>query len=137
MGFDLSTLTPNADQGAVMTVLNPITMQPLRDDAGDDVTITLAGEDSEVYRSAQRAATNKRLAMRGKGKITAEELEAEALELLARCTLQWSGIVWEGKALECNAKHARMLYQALPWLREQVDAFIADRSHFLTSSSAT
>jgi len=48
-----------------------------------------------------------------------------------RCTLAWRGIVYEGEALECNPGNARRLYAALPWLREQVEAFIADRANFL------
>ena len=65
----------------------------------------------------------------------------EVLELLAACTLGWSGIEWKGAPLEFNQSNAVMLYRELSWLRSQVELFIADRQNFFltpaNSSSST
>ncbi|MBY0431697.1 MAG: hypothetical protein K2Q10_10905 [Rhodospirillales bacterium] len=131
--FDLATLdcSRTAERGAVMTLAHPVNRQPLADGEGKPITITLAGQDSDVYRRAQRAITDKRLALRGRARLSAEDLEAEAVETLARCTLGWSGIVLDGKPLECGPASARALYQRLPWVREQADEFIGDRGNYL------
>jgi len=131
--IDLATLdtSATADKGAVMTLLHPVSRQPLRDGEGREVTLILAGQDSEAFRKAQRAATNKRLSAKGRTKLTAEELEAEAIELLARCTLGWTGIAFDGRPLDHSAANAVRLYERLPWVREQADEFIADRANYL------
>lgn len=131
--FDLAQLDTiaEADKGAAMALLHPVTRQPLVDAAGQPIAITLAGMDSQAFRAAQRAATNKRLAQRGRAKLTAEELDAEQLDTLARCTLSWSGIVLDGAALPCTTANARQLYERLPWVREQADEYIADRANFI------
>lgn len=131
--LDLSQFdtVPAANQGQVMEVLHPATNQPLLDDEDNPVTITLAGIDSDVFRKAQRAATNRRLAMKGRTKITADELETDALETLVACTLGWSGIGMNGEALECNHANIRKVYTEFRWLREQVDEFVGDRAAFM------
>lgn len=134
--FDLSALdsTTAANEGAVLHLRHPATGRPLEDAEGNPITITLAGSDSDAYRKAQRQITNRRLAetkRRGGLKLTSEELEEEALDILAVCTLAWSGIVVEGEALACTAANARKVYQRFSWIKEQADEFIGDRSAFL------
>lgn len=129
---DLDTVAP-ANDGAEMSLRHPATQTPLHDENGREVTITLAGIDSDAFRKAQRAAINKRIANGGRTKILAEEYETEQIEMLIRCTLTWHGIVLDGEKLECTATNARRLYQALPWVREQADQFIADRANFIRS----
>jgi hypothetical protein len=45
-------------------------------------------------------------------------------------TTGWSGIVWEGQPLGFSEENAKMLFTARPWIRDQMDAFMADRSNF-------
>lgn len=138
--MDLATFnTAGAESGSVMTVRNPITDAVLESPDGQPITITLAGSDSERFRKVQRANQNRRLKMQAtrRGTLTSEEIEAEAIETLAACTIAWRGVVIEGEALECSAANARKAYKLLPWLREQVDAFVGDRSNFLKSSPST
>jgi hypothetical protein len=130
--MDLSKLNSvdACDNGAVCEILHPATGEPI------GAKITLAGIDSQIYRKAQRALSNKRLKqLVGRGVVnrtpTVEEFEYETIEMLAKCTLAWEGIVWEGKELQCNFENAKMLYTKLIWLRDQVDAFINDRANFL------
>ncbi|MBF0394893.1 MAG: hypothetical protein HQL38_19630 [Alphaproteobacteria bacterium] len=133
--LDLASLDTAAvaNSGAVMTLLHPATRQPLAGDDGNPITITLAGQDSEAWRKAQRAVSNRRLAARGKSKLTAEDLEAESLAMLAQCTLGWTGVALDGKPLDCTQANARQLYERLPWVREQADDFVADRANYMAA----
>ncbi|TAA54015.1 hypothetical protein [Shinella sp. JR1-6] len=121
----------SAGEGAVMEVLHPADGTVLKDDNGQPITITLMGADSEKAKRRQRAEINKRLKSGRNTKITAEEMEENGVNLLALCTLSWSGIKLDGHLLECNAENAAMIYQRMPWLREQVDTFVGDRGNFL------
>jgi hypothetical protein len=122
-----------AQEGAVMEVRNPISGGKLLD--GDKpVTITLAGKDSDKFRTVHAEILSRRLTkvgISGRVKINAGELQDESMELLSACTLSWSGIVVDKQSLECTPANAVKVYTRFPWLREQVDEFIGDRSNFL------
>jgi hypothetical protein len=131
--LDLSNVMPETEEGHNMTLADPGTGEPLADEAGNPVTILLAGRDSKIYRKAQRTVTNRRLQKRGSNTLTAERLESEANEVLSHCTLGWSGIVFQSEEMVCNYINSKKLYDHLPWVKEQVDEFVAERSNFLES----
>lgn len=147
--MDLSSLSTKqlSEEGAVLTVLDPRTDEPLVNSDGSSVTLTLSGMDGARYREHQRKIQNRRLKNLGRGgkaklDLDAEELEKESLELLAACTLGWEGIEWKGAPLPFTQANAEMLYTELSWLRVQVDQFIGDRQNFFltpakNSSSTT
>jgi len=60
--------------------------------------------------------------------VDLEEMEKRGAELLAKCTLSWSGIQEDGKALPFSVSAAQSLYLKYPWIKEQVDAACSDRS---------
>lgn len=133
--FDLSQFdtVAAANQGATLHLRHPATGKKLEDAEGNPITITLAGSDSDLYRKAQRQITNRRLnetKKRGGLKMTSEELEEEALDILVACTLGWSSnLVIDGEV----PANARKIYQRLPWTKEQADDFVNERSHFLAA----
>jgi hypothetical protein len=130
--MDLAKLdtTTAAEAGADLHLLHPVTGDPLVDDVtGDDVVLTLAGMDSPRYRDHVRKITNKRMAQR-RQKLSAEDVEADGLDLIVAMTLGWRNIELDGKPLACTPANARILYERAPWAREQADAFIGDRAHF-------
>lgn len=131
--MDLATLdiTKAANEGAVMEVRHPAAGTVLKDDAGEPITITLIGSDSEKVKRRQRVELNKRLKSGRRQAMTAEELDEQGLDLLAFCTVSWTGIMLDGQVLECNHGNAVAVYQRLPWLKEQVDTFVGDRANFL------
>lgn len=136
--MDLSSLdsTVAAEEGAELQLRSPVDDSILRDEkTKDPVTITLFGTDSKEYMKVTHSIQNRRLGKRlgkgGRAKLTAEEFEVEALELLVASTKAWKHIVVDGQELDCSEKNVRMVYQRFPWIREQVDEFIADRSNFL------
>jgi len=138
-GMDLSALA-EASETSVMTVYEPATGQPFTDDNGDPMWIELHSMDSARYKQVQNQQTNMRIQQaqrsRGQATITAEQQEANSLALLAKCTKSWH-VVMNGEALECSEKNAKWLYEQIPAVREQADAFMHDRKNFLKNSSAT
>jgi len=130
--MDLSKYDPKevSEKGCTMEVRHPVTLVPL-----PKVTITLAGEDSKRFRQMQQRLANKMLDGRGRVKLSAEQTWENSISMLARCTLSWTGIEWEGKSLPCNESNAAMVYRELDWLREQVDSFVNDRANFMGNFS--
>ncbi len=130
---DFSTYAPSlAEAGVAMPVRDP-NGKPL-----DGVTITVAGGDSERVRRIQRANWNGRRVMGGRrGGVmpTAEEAEADALATAVAATLAWTGIEFEGKALDCTPENAKMLYARVPVLRRQVEQFRDDELNFISASA--
>lgn len=135
MSFDLSQFdtVSGANEGANLELRGPDGKRLLTDN-GKPWTITVCGADSDRYRKAQRRLTNRRLAQsQGKrnAKLSAEELEEDAIWMLAECTTGWFGLVLDGQPLDCTVDNAAMVYTRFPWIKEQVDTFIAERENFL------
>ncbi|MCP1832836.1 hypothetical protein [Bradyrhizobium sp. USDA 4545] len=124
-----------------MVLVHPVTRQPLRDETGAEAYIDHYSSDSDVARKHQRSVQRRRLAMRGRAKITPEELEAESIELLAALTTGWNLVDLKGKKLnvEFSQETARRLYAnpGIGWLRDQLDESTADRANFAKGSSTS
>jgi hypothetical protein len=67
--------------------------------------------------------------------VQPEQIERDALELLAACTVAWSGVVVDGKVPACSPEAAAEVYRRLPWLREQADEFANARENFMGESA--
>ena len=121
-----------------MVIIHPGTRQPLRHADGAEAWIDLHSIDSAAARKTIRAQQDRRLRMRS-ARATAEELDADAVELLAALTSGWMLCSLDGEPLDvpCNPGNAAELYSmpALAWLREQVDTFVADRGNFRRAPS--
>jgi hypothetical protein len=137
--FDLDSLdtTAASGKGATLHLVHPTSREPLMTPASEEsparaVSITLMGLESEKAEAFQREIQRKRL-KRGASKkpITPEQLEAEAINLLAELTLGWDGIGKSGADLECTPANVRMVYKERKWIRDQVDEFVGDLSNFL------
>ena len=128
--FDFATrdVAAKAEVGAELEVLDPVTNEPV------GVYITLAGADSVVHRKAvaniSKRRFNNQKGFRNKG-FDPEKMEAESIEILAVCTLSWKGVTVDGDPLPCSRDNAIKMYTRFPWLREQVEQFIGDRSAYL------
>jgi hypothetical protein len=133
MGIDLANIdtVKGSNEGFDVQIYHPGTNEDL------GITITVLGKDSDEFQSVTRAQSKKRMARLNKGGfraatiITPEEIEQDAISLLAACTKKWSGVVVEGNAIECTTANATMLYERFPWIREQVDVAIGDRANFI------
>ena len=130
MDFTKLDVTTAANAGAVMQVTHPST--------GDDLegtTITLLGQDSDIYQKEIKKRAEQSLNGRGgrNKKVDLDDAKLKGAELLARLTTGWTGIA-EGKTdVECNFENCVKMYLKYPWLREQVEAFIVERGNFMRS----
>lgn len=124
-GSDLELTTPN---GAL--ILDEATKEPW--------SIHLLGVDSRRYQELQHKVANRRISRRARNRkalTTSEELDSDQLELLVEITTGWKHIVVDKKLLDYSKENARMLYTRFPWVREQAEDYVADRSNFLGESS--
>lgn len=133
--MDLSkiNLEKMAEQGADMELMHPVDNEVMLQDNKSPITIKLVGTDSKAYRNKNRDFQRKRIAKMTKSRTKTIDYtvsDEDACELLAECTIGWSGIVVEGKPLEFSKENAEILYMQFNWIREQVDAFIGDRANF-------
>lgn len=146
--MDLNALSPA--ESAVLELVHPVSGVVLRKPDGKPITITIAGRDSEVYRKFIRAREARtieeaRRTQRGRkgdepsGEQIVDQADAEAVDLLATCSLSWDGVEVDGKVLECNPANAAKLYTDVRtrWAREQVHRGIHDRERFFPSSKPT
>lgn len=136
--MDLSSFdtTKTANEGAVMNVLHPQTQEQLLQEDGRPITITLAGIDSDIFRRAKYAASNRVMKVfRAGNEDQAESIDNDNLSTLSVCTLAWDGIKIDGELLKCTPENAKKAYTRLPWLREQADEFMARRGNYLKASA--
>lgn len=125
-----------AESGVTIDIRHPKTNLPL------GIQITVCGSDSETCKRIQRKQINRRLELSARSRnnkvaMTAEEIEAEALDILVSCTKGWNTgdrkeiELADDEWLPCTPENVRRVYEELPWLREQIDQEIGDRSNFL------
>lgn len=133
--MDLSKYSVDPDnQTAKMVLVHPETFAPIEGEEGNQTTITLHGPDSTAQKEVTRKFQNKALkdgVKRKKLNISAEQMDAQALALTVAATADWENIELEGETLECTPENAKKLYKDYPWIREQVEEFMADRANFL------
>jgi hypothetical protein len=133
---DLANLTSdyNPEAGMPLELRGPDDAQLFNDD-GTPMTLTLLGADSDVAVRARNANQNRRLQQGPRMKLTAEGLEADGASYLAKLTVGWN-ITLGGQKPPFSYEAAVKLYAnpKLAFVREQADAFIADRANFLKAS---
>lgn len=130
-GMDTKTLS---EEGVAMPVKNLTTGEPMVGKDGKPVTITLLGPDSIVWRKQTRQAVRKRLkaVSAGTDADTFDADEAEAVDMLARATVAWTGIcTTKGEPIPCTYETATALYAAFPVIRDQADNFVSLRLNFI------
>lgn len=142
---DLSALDTAAagEEGATLHVKHPATGEPMfvmPPGATEPVALTLRllGSDSPTWRAKVADVNRRRLReMQNNRKhvVQPEQIDRDALELLAACTVAWHGVVVDGKTVACSPEAAAMVYRRLPWLREQADEFANARENFMGESA--
>lgn len=128
MAIDFSTLQLT-DETRILIVKHPAT--------GEEVAqIELLSITADKPRRTQLIHDKRRMKdLQRNRALDPEAIQDESLDVLAACTVSWSGVEWQGKPLDCTRQNATMLYKALPWLREEVTRFVNDVSLFLENSA--
>jgi hypothetical protein len=133
LDMDISTIGKTKETSE-LTLYNPINSEVLTNEDGTDMTITLHGPYSSKYKAISHAQQNRRLqkAQRTGGKLnlTAQEIEASALDLLVKSVERWN-ITLGGSNPECTEVKVKEVFTEYPWIREQADAGLGDAQAFL------
>ena len=123
-----------SNEGFDIKIYHPGTMVDL------GIIINVLGKDSDEFQKISRAQSKKRMSKMNRGGFRVqnmipppEEIEADGLELLAKCTKSWSGVVINNKELEFSYDNALLVYKRFPWIKEQVDVAVGDRANFIKS----
>lgn len=137
--IDLASISAKeaCNKGYELELRHPVSLARL------GVFISVVGSESDTFQGHVRRKANERLRKqfadqrkgRGEEAPTVEEVEANAIELLAACTTGWRTgdkptITLAGEDLPFCEANARQLY-AEKWIREQVDEAIGDLGNFM------
>lgn len=131
MSFNLEQLA--MEDSSELHLTHPVSGEKLYADEAKKkpLIVTVYGPSSKQYRNCMTALQNRAL-KRGNKKPTAEQLREEGTELLVACSGKISNLVINGAPVD-NAEAFLSLYEnpQFLWLRDQVDAHIADTGAFL------
>lgn len=118
-----------------LVITHPTDGLDLINDNGKPVTVTIYGSQSDKYKKAKNKALNKRMSKVNR-KTTAEQVEADAIELLVGCTKSFNNFdnVDFGNGI-IDPKDFASAYADTPWFKDQVDAGIVDNTLFSQPSS--
>lgn len=132
-GLALDTETPRR-----MTIRHPATGEPLRALDGREAFIDLLALSSATAQKARSVIQQRRIENRVR-RVTVEEAEAEAMQVLAACTKAWFLVGLDGAPIDvpCSADTALELYTApgLRFVAEQATRFADEAGNFLPGSS--
>jgi hypothetical protein len=126
--FDLKEA---ANSGINVDLAHPITGETLEDDKGKSISIKILGRDSAKWQQAQKRNAAKNANKYRNGKVPEAEVERQVRDLLAECTVSWSGIVYNEEVLKCSKENALMIYEKRSWIAEQVLEAAADRANYI------
>jgi hypothetical protein len=123
---DIATIVPTT---RTIDILHPATKEPI------GLRIDLRPESHPAVREAVRKITNDRLNLRGK--LSAERMEANRLEVLIASIDGWSwegDTTFEGEKLAFAEPNVRKVLKKLPWIRDQVDIALAETEEFFRTA---
>lgn len=130
--MDLKDLTPSSDTVEV-AVVHPATLEPLANEDGSPMTITMYAPHSKNYKAAVHEQTNKRL-KKAQSKngfdFTAEDLDEATLDLLAKTTKEWS-ITFGGEQPKLTLSKAKEIYSEVFWIKDQIEGAVSNSLDFM------
>jgi hypothetical protein len=140
MAFDLAeyydTLTL-AEEGIPMTLLNLRTRQPLLNDDGSPVTISLLGQQSKTFRALMGIVQSRRAEIGLRNQQTdTDQREREDIDFLVACTTDWTIQSLDGQPFPCTMQNIRKLWNdpRFRTLRGIALGFVMNDANFLPPS---
>lgn len=129
--MDLASLdlTKASNDGAWITLKHPATGEELSG------RIKIVGKDSTKFTQLSEEFKRKTLDDMKSNKTMAQRMEnaqEQSDAILVACTLDWDGMMLDGKDLPFTEANVKMVYSRFNWIKEQIDVAIADRANFLT-----
>lgn len=122
-------LTKASNDGAWIILKHPATGEELSG------RIKVVGKDSTKFTQLSEEFKRKTLDDMKVNKTMAQRMEnaqEQSDAILVACTLDWDGMMLDGKDLPFSEKNVKMVYSRFNWIKEQIDVAIADRANFLT-----
>lgn len=103
------------------------------------VTWTIAGEYSERYRNAQRAARDRLLSNNGRTRnrirrAGEDDAEDQLIQVLAEASLDWDGFRDGEDFVPFTRDRAKAILKQAPWIRAQVARGTSDHDGFFSPS---
>ena len=129
--MDLMDLKPTSETVDVL-LKHPTTFEPLTNEDGYLMSITVYAPHSKEYKSAVHEQTNKRIKQsqsKKKVEFTSEDLEEATLELLAKATKGWK-ITYGGVKPQFSVPKAKEVYAEVFWIKDQIEEAVADSLDF-------
>lgn len=139
MDLDFAAAASNAKE---MELFHHVTGEPLLI-AGKPITFSLLGAQSKEFRAAYNEQSRVEQGRRKQTAETLESREAKSAKLLSHATVGWKNVYYgkdtdgKPKPLPFTRDNAEMLYRERSWIREQVDAFVADEKNFWTEPKSS
>jgi hypothetical protein len=138
MPFDLATLetSTKSELGVPLEVIHPRTQTPVLNDAGEPITITLLGRNSEAYLEEERRMRERRQERLSRGiKLVQDDFDRDEAMLLTAATTAWMFDQMDGQPFPCNRQNAMRLWsdKRFRWLRERAIRFVVEDGNFLAT----
>lgn len=137
--FDITSVA--ASETSVLELVNAAD-EPLLDEAGKPLTITLYGPGTAQFARASQRRQNKlldRLKKKGKADLSPDEQIAEQADFLASVTVSFNGWSYPpaGKATGAELFKAAYKDRSIGFIADQVTAFVGDWANFTKPSDAS
>jgi ornithine carbamoyltransferase len=129
---DLIDLVPTSDTIDV-NIVHPVTQEPLLNDDGTQMTITIFAPHTKEYKSQIYKQAQERM-KKNKGKtdfseFSFEDLEESSIELFVNITKDWN-VTFGGKQPKFSKAKAKEIYTKVFWIKPQVEEAIANYVDF-------
>jgi hypothetical protein len=129
---DLLDFKPKKDTIEVI-LRNPMNGEPILKDDGTEMTITVYGSHSRVYRDAIHEQSDARIEKASKSKdatlrLRSKEVEELSNSLAAKITHSWDIVLGDEVP---PVSRAEEIYSDFPWIRSQIFDAVDDLNAFL------
>ena len=124
---EFNGLAQAQDEGIDVPILHPKTGEEL------GITIKVAGPESQRQKRMRNALITDRMSRNRNRRVTAAEIEEDALKVSAAAIISLTGVMENGKAIEYSRDNAEDLLRRYSFIREQIDTAVSDRSVFIKS----
>ena len=118
-----------ASSGIKVKLTHPVTQEVLEDSKGKPLVIVILGRDSKQWQREAKKQSSQQ-SKKYKGSIPTDQVEKSLRKIMAACTIEFpnNNIEFEGKKVKCEPEAVLELYNARPWIAEQMAQAAADRS---------
>ena len=125
-----------ADEDGVVITIHQKNGDPYLAADGTNATMTVVGSESKRYKAAKRATTDRMLNKR-RSKLSAVEVEKNAISQAAAAVIDWHGWEKDGNPLKCTPENVRLVLGLSDYILDQVQEGITGHTDFSGESSST